>query len=517
MADWTAGYVSELGYTYGYYRELNPNFVEMMLLASGISPPKFENALELGFGQGLSINIHSAAGGTNWWGTDFNPSQANFANRMAAAAGSSAALFEDSFDALLSREDLPSFDFIALHGIWSWISDENREVIVEIVKRKLNIGGVLYISYNTLPGWAMFAPMRHLMTQHAKVMGAAGSGIATRITEALGFADKLIGVNGGYARNNADLLGRLERLKGQPTHYLAHEYFNQDWHPMHFSTLADWLKPAKVEFACSAEPLNHVDAINLTEEQQHFLNNIRDPEFRESVRDFITNQPFRREYWIKGKQAMSALERAEIMRSLKVVLTVPAEKVSMEVSGTLGPATLQEGLYRPLFDLLADHVPKTLGEIEQHFSSIQVNDSDVEFAQIAQAIMILIGSGQMQLARRSDDAIATSQPTTERLNLFLANRARSNADISFVASSVTGGGIFVDRIDQMFLACLRDDQLSSRQLAEQIWSVLEAQGQKLIKDGAPIEDPEENVQQLEERADSFQIDRLPIYRTLGLI
>ena len=178
---------------------------------------------------------------------------------------------------------------------------------------------------------------------------------------------------------------------------------------------------------------------------------------------------------------MSALERAEIMRSLKVVLTVPAEKVSMEVSGTLGPATLQEGLYRPLFDLLADHVPKTLGEIEQHFSSIQVNDSDVEFAQIAQAIMILIGSGQMQLARRSDDAIATSQPTRR---LIYGNRARSNADISFVASSVTGGGIFVDRIDQMFLACLRDDQLSSRQLAEQIWSVLEAQGQKLIKDGA---------------------------------
>ena len=123
----------------------------------------------------------------------------------------------------------------------------------------------------------------------------------------------------------------------------------------------------------------------------------------------------------------------------------------------------------------------------------------------------------MQLARRSDDAIATSQPTTDRLNLFLANRARSNADISFVASSVTGGGIFVDRIDQMFLACLRDGEVSSRQLAEQIWSVLEAQGHKLMKDGAPIEDPEENVQQLEERANSFQVDRLPIYRTLGLI
>jgi len=29
----------------------------------------------------------------------------------------------------VARDDLPEFDVIALHGIWSWISAENRAVM----------------------------------------------------------------------------------------------------------------------------------------------------------------------------------------------------------------------------------------------------------------------------------------------------------------------------------------------------------------------------------------------------
>lgn len=61
MSDWTAGYVAEIDYTYGYYTELNPQRIELALIHQGIKPPKIENACELGFGQGLSINIHCAA------------------------------------------------------------------------------------------------------------------------------------------------------------------------------------------------------------------------------------------------------------------------------------------------------------------------------------------------------------------------------------------------------------------------------------------------------------------------
>jgi SAM-dependent methyltransferase len=250
MSDWTSGYVADVGYTYGYYPELNPFRVKLAFLNAGLAFPEFGAACELGFGQGLSANLHAAASVTEWHGTDFNPSQAGFARELAQVAGAGAKLHDEAFADFSNRPDLPDFDYIGLHGIWSWISDDNRAVIVEFLRRKLKVGGVLYISYNTLPGWATFAPLRHLMTEHAAVLGAEGRGIVNRIDGALDFTERLLATNPQFLRANPTLRDRLDRIKGQNRHYLAHEYFNRDWHPMHFATMADWLEPAKLQYAC---------------------------------------------------------------------------------------------------------------------------------------------------------------------------------------------------------------------------------------------------------------------------
>ena len=154
MSDWTSGYVADIGYTFGYYAELNPLRLKLAFLNAGIVYPEVGAACELGFGQGLSANIHASASVTQWHGTDFNPAQAGFARELAVASGSGAKLYDDAFSDFCNRNDLPDFDYIGVHGIWSWISDENRAVIVDFIRRKLKVGGVVYISYNTLPGWA---------------------------------------------------------------------------------------------------------------------------------------------------------------------------------------------------------------------------------------------------------------------------------------------------------------------------------------------------------------------------
>ncbi len=164
--NWTSGYVRDVDYTHGYYRELCPEMLQLAALHAGFAPPAAENPryLELGFGQGISVNIHAAAHTGEYWGTDFNPSHAAHARALAEASMSGAVLLDESFAELAARTDLPEFDIIALHGIWSWISDENRQVIVDIVRRKLRVGGMLYLSYNCLPGLAPAMPLRHLMT-----------------------------------------------------------------------------------------------------------------------------------------------------------------------------------------------------------------------------------------------------------------------------------------------------------------------------------------------------------------
>ena len=165
---WNEGYVSEIEYTYGYYNELNPLRVNLSLISAGIKPPEIKNACELGFGQGLSLVSHAASFNINWYGNDFNPHQAAFASEISKEIDPKVAISDEDFSTFCSRDDLPNFDFIALHGIWSWISQRNQSIIVDFIKRKLNVGGVVYISYNVPLGWASMLPMRDLLVAYTQ-------------------------------------------------------------------------------------------------------------------------------------------------------------------------------------------------------------------------------------------------------------------------------------------------------------------------------------------------------------
>lgn len=510
MSDWSAGYVSDIGYTFGYYAELNPLRVRQAFLNAGLAWPEMGSACELGFGQGLSANIHAAASTTQWYGTDFNPAQAAFAQELAAASGAGARLYDEAFADFAARPDLPDFDYIGLHGIWSWISDENRAVIADFVRRKLKVGGVLYISYNTMPGWAAFAPMRHLMAQHADLIGVEGHGIVSRINGALDFTAKLLATNPTYARANPQIAERINKIKEQNRHYLAHEYFNRDWHPMHLGTMATWLEPAKVSFACSAHYLDQVDVINLSGEQQAFLKEIPDQMFRESVRDFMVNQQFRRDYWIKGARRLSPLEQTEGMRAQRFVMLSHRQDVSLKVSGSLGEATMAEAVYTPILDIMADHKPKTLGQIEQ-----AVRERGVNFAQLVQAAVLLTGAGHIA-GIQEDVTISRGKRQTERLNTHLINKARGSNDVSYLASPVTGGGVAVNRFNQLFLLAMGQGRKQPTEWAQVAWQILSAQGQKLVKEGTALDTPEQNLAELTAQARTFAEKQLPILKALQI-
>jgi len=510
MTDWTAGYIADIGYTFGYYTELNPLRASLAFLNVGLVPPGSGTHCELGFGQGVSANIHAAASGCTWHATDFNPAQAAFAQSLARASGANAHLTDEAFADFCPRADLPDFDSIGLHGIWSWINDTNRAVIVEFIRRKLKVGGVLYISYNTQPGWAAMVPMRDLLTEHSEVMGAPGQGIVARIDGALGFAEKLFAANPAYIRANPVAVERLKRLKGQNRNYLAHEYFNRDWLPMPFSRMAEWLAPAKISFACSAHYLDHIDALNLTGEQQALIKEVPDASFRQTVRDFMVNQQFRRDYWVKGARTLNAKEAAEAFRALKVILVQPKTDVSLKITGALGEATMQEVVYAPILDVLADHNPKTLAQIEE-----AVKGHGVVFAQVVQAAMILTGSGSLA-AVQDETAIAKARKHTDKLNAHLIDKTRTSSELSYLASPVTGGGISVGRFHQLFLLALKSGKKQPADWAQTAWQLLSAQGQRLMKDGKALDTPEENIEELTTQATVFKAKHLPILKALQI-
>lgn len=510
MSDWSEGYVTDIGYTYGYYSELNPVRLRYALADAGFAAPVVKTACELGFGQGMSINMHAAAGQASWFGTDFNPGQVGFAQHLASGSGAPVHLFDDSFTEFAARDDLPNFDFIGVHGIWSWIDDRNRAAIVDFVRRKLNVGGVLYISYNVLPGWAATVPVRDLMTSYANVMGAAGQGIVSRIDQSLAFIEKLLQTSPAFAAANPSIAKKIEGWKGQNRNYLAHEYFNRDWVPMPFSRMAEWLAPAKLSFACSAHLLDLVDAVNLSQAQQDLLAEIPDMTVRQTARDLMVNQQFRRDYWIKGARRLSPLDHMEALQAQRVVLTTPRQEIPLKLSTSVGDVELQGAIYNPILDVLSDHQPRSLGELEKSLSGAKI-----AFGYIRQAAVILAGSGHLSPVQ-DESVIAEVVGRAGKLNETIRTMGRSGDDQKALASSTTGGGIVVDRMSQLFLSALSQGLETPEQWTRHAWGVLNSQGQMLVKDGRQLMTEKENLDQI--LIDARNTHRkLPVLKALGLI
>jgi hypothetical protein len=510
MTDWTSGYVADIGYTFGTYSELNPLRLKLAFLHAGLAFPDNGVACELGFGQGMSVNIHAAATVTEWHGTDFNPTQAGFAQELARASCANARLYDQSFEQFCTREDLPEFDFIGLHGIWSWISDENRSIIVDFVRRKLKVGGVLYISYNTMQGWATMVPVREMMTEHSSVMAAPGKNILPRVEESLNFLDRLFATSPAYLKANPGVQPRLDNMKKMSRNYVAHEYFNRDWLPMSFSAMAKWLAPAKLSFACSAHYPDQIDMINFTPEQSALLKEIDDVHFAQTVRDFMLNQQFRRDYWVRGPRPLRTLQRHELLMAQNVMLVVTPDKVQYKLTTPLGELQLQENIYKPVVEFLAGHQARTIGQIAEVCLARGVNA-----AQVIQAVFLLVGLGYAQAVQPAD-AIALAKPQTDRLNRQICEMAKDSADVAYLASPATGGAIIVQRFPQLFLLSKANGAQRPEQWAAFASATLSRTGARLVLQGKPVESEEEQLRELTRMAQEFAEREMPVLQALGV-
>jgi hypothetical protein len=512
MSGWSSGYVADLGYTYGFYRELTPALLSLVALARGqyaLEPGASMQYCELGCGQGLSVNLLASANPqVQFHATDFNPSQISGARTLAAEAGLNNVKFYDtSFSHFADEPGLPnSFDIIALHGIYSWINADLRASVVDFIDRKLKVGGLVYISYNCLPGWSAVAPMRHLMYLHGK---AQGGPTGSRLKPAIDFVETIQKAGAAYFRAVPGLPERLEKTKSHNQNYLAHEYFNDAWDLFYHSDVVSDLDAAKLTFVGSAALLEQVDAVNLTPEQQQIMNGIADPTMRETVRDYMMNQQFRRDVFIKGPLTLSQRQAQEAWLDTRFALSVRRDTFEMKVNGTLGEASLQNDVYEPILDRLAEG-PKTVRELIANPIIAALG-----WARLQQALVIIVGTGHVQPCLPAKDDSKRAK-TTKAFNRAVILRARDSADLQYLASPVTGGGLAVGRFQQLFLYAVSEGKKQPADWAEFAWQILSGQGQYIIKDGKALESPDENLAELKAQAATFAENQLPVLRSLGV-
>jgi len=492
MNHWSSGYVSEVAYTHGYYRELSPALINFALLCGQRRPlrPGPLRYLELGFGQGVSLALHAAACEGEFWGTDFNPVHTANARDYAAASGGAHRIFDDSFEEFARRPELPEFDVIVMHGIWSWVSAENRRVLVDLIRRKLAVGGCLYVSYNVTPGWSSTMPLRNLLSLHVRTASEQGRPLASRIDAALDFAKAVAGAGAGYFQHNPAMVGRIDRMKEQDHAYLAHEYFNADWHPMSFAEVAEQLAEAKLDFAGSGNIADCVPAISLTPQAQALLGGINNPVLRESVRDFFTDIQFRKDLWMKGTRSLDPLDQARLLQDTRVMLLVAPSSVPDKVPTILGEASLQPETYKPLTEALASDGfrPKSLGELCTLLPSLS---KPILF----QAVLVLVGTGYAMPAQSEGQAKA-NRDKCDRYNRLLIEHSSFTSTPAYLASPVIGAGFQVQSMMLWILREFLDGGTDDEHVVGRLWARLLERNQRMAKDGKALESEEDNRREL---------------------
>lgn len=498
---WNEGYVTQIPYTQSFYYYLNPLNLNLALLMKCIKPIDLNqsfNYCELACGYGVTTNLLAAVfPHAQFYANDFNPTHILTAQSFARSAGLTNVQFaDDSFKEYLNA-DLPQFDFIALHGTYSWISADNRQAIVDFLHRKLKVGGVVYVSYNALPGWATVSPMQRLLLKHGQTINAS---IQHRMESALNFVEQLKETKSAYFQNPM-ALSHWEHLKQQNRSYLIHEYFNEHWTALYFDQVQADMERAKLSFLGSANLMEQIDHLNLTQEAIAHLATISDPIYRELVRDFYLNNKFRRDIYIKGAEGISMAEQVQIFRAMKFMLVVPPNQIKLEHQTALGTLQLPESIYQPIADLLAQKAT-TIRDME-----VQVAEGGINLQNLIQALIVMTSLGYAHPV-----TTVSCHDSAARFNRTVLKSAVFGGELSSLCSAIIGNGVIVSRLEQLFLMA----ELHKASILDFVWAILQDSGLKFTQDGKTLETEAENRQFLQQQAKQFYQSRRPLLKKLGI-
>src|SRR6185312_11204182 len=253
---------------------------------------------DVGCGNGFTtIIIAATCPQADVWGFDFNPAHIEFASKLAAQARLANAHFVETSFADLVGATLPAFDIMVSHGVLSWISPANRHELMQAIARHLKPGGLAYLGYNVTTGWASMLAVRTLMRM---LSVASPERTDLSVPGVLDAIDRLKQGGALYFQAHPTVEPRLNEIRRQDARYIAHEYLNQDWHPLMFAEIAGEMAEAKCSYIGSATLAENIDNISVPPGVLPILAETRDQVLRETLRDIGCAQTFRRDLFRKG-------------------------------------------------------------------------------------------------------------------------------------------------------------------------------------------------------------------------
>lgn len=512
-AGWSGGYVCDVDYLPWFFPLQAPAHLGLALTVAGVEHAMAAEDFaycDLGCGLGITAGVIAAANPrARVWGVDFNPAHIATARALAAEAGlDNVTYLEADFVDLAAAPpaDMPLFDCVSLHGVWTWVSAKSRAAIVRFLARQVKPGGVVHVGYNALPGWQGLIGLRRLLIETARQLPGRSD---RRIAAALDHARALTEAGAIHLGGSPFVRQALERARTLPAVYLAHEYLNENWHPVFHTELAAALAEAKLTYAASAQLAENFPDLCLTEAQQALIERLPEGPARETARDLCLDRIFRHDIFVRGSRPLSDAARAAALSRAVLIGCRPGEEPVWEIAVPAGRATLARGSYEPVFAALAER-PRRVEEL------VRLAARAGHPASAAEIVAMLLISNQALLVPFPE---AEPAPAARRWAAALARRFAFGEATTTLAlpSPRLGSGLGAQAPElQVYAALVAGCAPEAGMVADWILGEVARRGESVLKDGAALP-PDEARRCIATVAATVIEERLPLWRRLAIV
>ena len=290
----------ELGYKSYPFPFTTPAYLEAYGILVGLKPPTAKTARVLELGATYGGNIISQAAHNpeaTFIGIELSQDQVEKGNKIIGDAKlDNVSLVQG--DILNFDESMGTFDYIIAHGFYSWISDEMKDKLLDIISNHLADNGIAYVSYNTYPGWHTMDEVRQLMlfanrghdesTHKEKVL--RGKTVGSLVGAQILNYDNL-------KERNSKFLSALRSVMQKDDYYVGHDHLEPHNDPCYLYQFNDHLKTHNLAYVGDADlTLSMVRtydesiadkleqlAPNSQADQEQYLDFMLDTTFRKSI------------------------------------------------------------------------------------------------------------------------------------------------------------------------------------------------------------------------------------------
>jgi len=376
------------------HRASHPARLATVAALAGHAAPGVErcSVLEVGCNDGSNlIPMAVALPGARFVGCDLSAPAIAAGRRAVAALGlTNVTLVEDDL-AVLGREH-GEFDYVVAHGVYSWVPGHVRDALFALARERLAREGVLYVSFNVLPGCRVRQAAWDVLHHHVDHIEDARA----RLDAARQVA-RLVAETGPAAlESDQAVRAELRAIAQRSDSELYHDDLAVPNEPVLFHSFARHAAHHGLRYLADAEFPTMTEASHSGQAQAHLAT--LDPVEREQYLDFIRLRRFRQSLLVHDSAPAGAAMDAQRLREMHVsasweLARGPSTGGIHKLARKLDPASGGGGPVRKLLDALVARHPATfeiaslhgrldLGPLSARLDAILTNAHDAGIVEL---------------------------------------------------------------------------------------------------------------------------------------